>query len=163
MGKGRKSIAAEIKEKLGSFNVHPGRRKKDAPKADGNLPKMPDDFDEHEARKWGEMCDTLRANGILSSDLTEILTAYCTAYGGWMRAREAVKKLGIVMVSKEDGEITLKRNPFSVELHKYRDDMNRLLPEFGLTPASRQKVTATDMAEVDEDPFAKIMARMGRG
>ena len=159
MGKGRKSIAAEIKEKLGSFDAHPGRRNTKAPKADGNRPKMPADFDTHEKQKWDEMCATLEANGILSSDLTEILTAYCTAFGGWMRARQAVQKLGLVLIDGTD----IKRNPFSVELHKYRDDMNRLLPEFGLTPASRQKVSPKESGEAEESPFKKIMDRMGRG
>jgi P27 family predicted phage terminase small subunit len=163
MTRGRKAIPQEIKERSGAFVKHPERRNKNAPKADGLRPEMPPDFDDHESQKWDQMCEILSAKGILSSDLVEILTAYCTAYGGWMRAREAVKKLGIVLVSKKGGEADVKRNPFSVELHKYRDDMNRLLPEFGLTPASRQKVAMIAPTEVADDPFAAIMARMGRG
>jgi P27 family predicted phage terminase small subunit len=164
MPKGRKRIAPEIHEANGSFRVHPERRNKDAPKSDGKRPVMPVDFDNHEAKKWEELCSILEGNRVMSSDLIEILVAYCTAYGGWMRAREAVRKTGIVLVQKmADGTTDVKRNPFSVELHKYRDEMNKLLPELGLTPASRSKVSAIDADDNKDDPFASIMERMGRG
>jgi P27 family predicted phage terminase small subunit len=68
-----------------------------------------------------------------------------------------------VLVQKTKDGTDIKRNPFSVELHKYRDEMNKLLPELGLTPASRSKVSANDPDDGKDDPFASIMARMGRG
>jgi P27 family predicted phage terminase small subunit len=164
MPKGRKRIAPEIHEARGSFRVHPERRNKSAPKSDGQRPTMPADFDHHETKKWEELCAILEGNRLMSTDLIEILVAYCTAYGGWMRAREAVRKTGIVLVQKNAvGGTDIKRNPFSVELHKYRDEMNKLLPELGLTPASRSKVSANDPDDAADDPFASIMARMGRG
>ncbi len=164
MPKGRKRIAPEIHEANGSFRVHPERRNKSAPKSDGQRPTMPADFDNHETKKWEELCAILEGNRLMSTDLIEILVAYCTAYGGWMRAREAVRKTGIVLVQKtKDGGTDIKRNPFSVELHKYREEMNKLLPELGLTPASRSKVSANDPDDDKDDPFASIMERMGRG
>jgi P27 family predicted phage terminase small subunit len=92
----------------------------------------------------------MKRNGICSSDLREIMIAYCTAYGGWMLARKAVLKTGIVLVQKTDDGIDAKRNPFSVELHKYREEMNRLLPELGLTPSARARMVATLPPEEDE-------------
>ena len=165
MTQGRKRLAPEVHEAKGTFNVHPERRNKRAPKSDNARPKMPDDFDEHEKKKWGQLCKILEKNRVMSTDLVEILTAYCTAYGGWMRARDAVRKTGIVIIEKTpDGKIKdIKRNPFSVELHKYRDQMNKLLPELGLTPASRSRVSSTDPGDSEDNPFAEIMARMGRG
>ena len=163
MARGRKPLAPEVHEAKGTFNVHPERRNKRAPKSDNARPEIPDDFDEHETKKWGQLCKILEKNRVMSTDLIEILTAYCTAYGGWMRARDAVRKTGIVLVQKTAAGTEIKRNPFSVELHKYRDQMNKLLPELGLTPASRGKVSATDSDDGKEDPFAKIMERMGRG
>jgi phage terminase small subunit len=47
-------------------------------------------------------------------------------------------------------------------MHKFRDQLNKLLPEFGLTPASRQKLTSMKLDDKKEDPFAKIMARMAQ-
>jgi P27 family predicted phage terminase small subunit len=164
MTRGRKRIAQEVHEASGAFRVHPERRNKKATKPDGKRPVMPEDFDAHETTKWDQLCKILEDNRVMSKDLIEILVAYCTAYGGWMRAREAIRKTGIVLVQKmPDNTTEIKRNPFSVELHKYREEMNKLLPELGLTPASRSKVSATDPDDNKDDPFAKIMARMGRG
>lgn len=81
-----------------------------------------------------------------------------------MKARESIKKTGLVLIQKTENGTEVKRNPFCVELHKYRDQMNKLLPELGLTPASRGKVSALDLGDDKaEDPFIKIMERMGRG
>ena len=159
MARGRKKIAAEVHKQRGTYNVHPERQNKAAPVADGMTPEMPEYFGEHEARKWGELCADLRQNGVLSRDTREILIAYCTAYAGWMKAREMIKTTGIVLVSKnKKGETTVMRNPISVELHKYRDEMNRLLPEFGLTPASRQRLVALKK-EDEENPFSELLSR----
>jgi len=163
MTKGRKRLAPEIHEANGTYRIHPERRNKQAPTVDNERPVMPDDFDEHEQKKWEQLCKILEKNRVMSTDLIEIITAYCTAYGGWMRARDAVRKTGIVLVQKTSEGTEIKRNPFSVELHKYRDQMNKLLPELGLTPASRGKVSSTELDDKEDDPFKKIMDRMGRG
>lgn len=163
--KGRKAISDELKQASGYYRVHPERKNRDAPKANGQEPEMPDYFGEHEASKWVELCCDLRTNGVLSSDNREILIAYCTAYSGWMRCRELIKTTGVVIVTKDkDGKAQVSRNPISVELHKYREEMNRLLPELGLTPASRQKLKSLKLDDAKtDDPFGSLMERMGRG
>lgn len=165
MTRGRKPLAAEHKEATGAYRIHPERRNKDAPKADGDQPEMPLDFGPHESQKWGELCKDLKKNGVLSSDNREILIAYCTAYAGWMRCRELIRKTDVVIITKDkNGKSGIGRNPVSVELHKYREEMNRLLPELGLTPASRQKLTSLKLDDDKaDDPFAGLMERMGRG
>jgi P27 family predicted phage terminase small subunit len=157
MTKGRKKTAPEILKLSGSYIKNPQRENKAAPKADGEEPEMPDYFSEDEKFKWGQLLEDMKRNGICSSDLREIMIAYCTAYGGWMLARKAVLKTGIVLVQKTDDGIDAKRNPFSVELHKYREEMNRLLPELGLTPSARAKMVANVPPE--EDEFAQWLAR----
>lgn len=159
---GRPRIAQEIHERNGSYAINPNRQNKQAPKADGKEPEMPEYFGEDECRKWIELVEDLRRNGILSRDTREILIAYCTAYGGWMKARRAVEQSGLVLASRdEDGNPSFKRNPFCVELHKYRDEMNGLLTEFGLTPASRQRCVS--FAEQESDPFHEWLAGAGSG
>jgi P27 family predicted phage terminase small subunit len=59
--------------------------------------------------------------------------------------------------------VQISRNTYVTEMSKFRDQMNRLLPELGLTPASRQKLTSITPDDAADDPFASIMARMGRG
>lgn len=159
--KGRPRIAPEVMEARGSYKAHPERRNEAAPKANGNEPQMPDYFTEDEQWKWIELVEDLQQMGILSTDTRELMIAYCTAYGGWMKARKAVETTGVVLVQKNDnGKTVIKRNPFSAELHKYRDEMNRLLPEFGLTPSSRGKLISLKAVE-EADPFGILSARYG--
>lgn len=157
MARGRKPTAPEILKMQGSFVKHPERENKLAPVANGQEPEMPSYFNEDEKQKWAELLIDMRKNGILSSDLREIMTAYCSAYGGWMNARRMVEKTGIVLVRKGEDGALIKRNPFSVELHKYREEMNRLLPELGLTPSARSRMVA--QIPDDEDPLTEWLRR----
>jgi P27 family predicted phage terminase small subunit len=164
MARGRKPLAAEVKHATGAFRKNPKRQNKAAPKADGLSPEMPDWFGEVETQKWNELSADLKTNGVLSSDTREILIAYCTAYAKWMNARQKVEETGLAIegVDKE-GNLTITKNSYVGEMHKFREQLNKLLPELGLTPASRQKLTSLKLDDKKEDPFAKIMARMGRG
>jgi P27 family predicted phage terminase small subunit len=164
MGKGRKPIAAEIKRATGAYSKNPQRENKSAPTADGNDPDMPDWFEGLEREKWSELVSDLRRNGVISSDTREILIAYCTAYRYWREARIKVATTGLAIEGfDKQGNVQITRNTYVTEMSKFRDQMNRLLPELGLTPASRQKLTAITADDEKENPFASIMARMGRG
>jgi len=164
MGKGRKPIAAEIKRATGAYSKNPQRENKSAPTADGNDPDMPDWFEGLEREKWAELVSDLRRNGVISSDTREILIAYCTAYRYWREARIKVATTGLAIEGfDKQGNVQITRNTYVTEMSKFRDQMNRLLPELGLTPASRQKLTAITADDEKENPFASIMARMGRG
>lgn len=150
MARGRRKTSQEVLRIQGSFLKHPERENKLAPVANGKEPDMPSYFNEDEKQKWAELLEDMRGNGIVSSDLREIMIAYCSAYGGWMKSRRMVERLGVVLVTKTDSGTDVKRNPFSVELHKYRDEMNRLLPELGLTPSARSKMVANLPPKEDE-------------
>jgi P27 family predicted phage terminase small subunit len=164
MGKGRKPISAEIKELTGAYRKNPQRKNDAAPTADGSEPEMPEWFGELETEKWLELCDDLGRLGVLSSDNREILVAYCTAYARWREAREKVNETGLaVWEIDKDGNSKLKKNPYVAEEQKYREHMNRLLPEFGLTPASRQKLKSLKTDDDKDDSFSMLMERMGRG
>jgi P27 family predicted phage terminase small subunit len=110
------------------------------------------------------MVGDLSRNGVLSSDTREMLVSYCTIFAKWMEARQKVEETGLAIEGVDKlGQLVITRNPYVAEMHKFREQLNKLLPEFGLTPASRQKLTSLKLDDNKDDPFAKIMARMGRG
>jgi P27 family predicted phage terminase small subunit len=164
MARGRKPLAAEVKHATGAFRKNPKRQNKQAPKADGQYPDIPDWFGDVETQKWNELITDLGNYGVLSSDTREVLVAYCTTYAKWIEAREKVADTGLAIEGfDKDGNRTITRNAYVSEMNKFREQLNKLLPELGLTPASRQKLTSLKLDDKKEDPFAKIMARMGRG
>lgn len=164
MVRGRKSIAPEIKQATGAYKKNPQRKNKSAPLADGQPPEMPEWFGDLEKEKWNDLVKDLTNNGVIATDTREILIAYCTAYAHWMEAREHVKETGLAIVGiDKSGNTQIMRNTYVTEMSKFRDQMNRLLPELGLTPASRQKLTSLKLEDDKDDPFASILERMGRG
>ena len=164
MARGRKPLAAEIKKATGAYAKNPQRENKSAPTADGEPPVMPRWFGALEKSKWSELVKDLSKNGVISTDTREILIAYCTAYAHWIEAREKVKETGLAIEGiDKGGNVQITRNTYVTEMSKFRDQMNRLLPELGLTPASRQKLTSLKVEDDKDDPFASIMERMGRG
>ena len=121
---------------------------------------MPDYLDEHGQEKWAEIIEDLSNMKVISSECRELMIAYCEAYSGWRRCLELVRRLGPVLTPRDaNGKITIQKNPVSVELHKYRTQMNKLLPEFGLTPSSRTRLVAFKGTQ-ESDPFVLLLERM---
>jgi P27 family predicted phage terminase small subunit len=164
MARGRKPIADEIKRATGAYKKDPQRENKSAPVADGKSPSIPSWFGKYEKAKWKELVADLTRNGVISTDTREILIAYCTAYAHWMEARAKVAETGLALEGiDKGGNVQITRNTYVTEMSKFRDQMNKLLPELGLTPASRQKLSSLKLEDDKDDPFASIMERMGRG
>ncbi len=114
--------------------------------------------------KWREVTADLKRNGVLSTDIRELLVAYCTTFAKWTEAKTKVKETGLAIESVDKyGNQVISRNPYVAEMHRFRDQLNRLLPEFGLTPSSRQKLKSMNLDDTKDNAFAKIMERMGRG
>ena len=164
MTRGRKPLAQEVKEASGAFRKDPQRKNAAAPKADGKSPVAPRKLCRVAKAKWDEMIGDLKGNGVLSSDTRELLVSYCTTFAKWMEAKKKVEETGLAIEGFDKlGNQTIRRNPYVTEMHKFREQLNKMLPELGLTPASRQKLKSTNLEEKQDDPFAAIMARMGRG
>lgn len=119
---------------------------------------MPDYFNDDETLKWLQLIADFRANGILSLDNREILIRYCTAYSGWIAARRAYEDSGLVIY---DDKGNAKRNPAVSEMHKFAEQMVKLLPEMGLTPASRQRLVS--FAQPEADPYAQWLEGVPKG
>ena len=52
-----------------------------------------------------------------------------------------------------------KRHPAGTDMHKHREAMNKLIPEFGLTPASRGKLVSMNPKQ-DDNPFGGLLAKL---
>lgn len=152
----RPRLAPEIHKLQGTYSHDPQRENKNAPKANGKCPSPPDYFDDDELTKWHELVDDLSTMGIMSSDCREQMIAYCTAYSGYMKCRRLIAKDGMTIKSLREGS---KRNPVMTDLHKFLEQMNRLRPEFGLTPASRSKLVSMKPDE-EENPMDHLVARL---
>lgn len=155
-GQGRKRKPTAAKVRNGSAAKDPGRINKLEPAALSDEPTCPDHLDDVGRATWHRTCDVMRRMGYLSASYQDALDIYAETYSNYRQALEAVEKYGQVLVSKDkNGNLLVRRNPFSVELHKYHDELMKILQEFGLTPSSKTRVSGDGPKELD--PLSAIL------
>lgn len=154
---GRKPLAPEVMRQRGAYDgPNANRENKNRPKSDGVDPDRPDWFDETENQKWDEICADLQRMGVQTSENRELLVAYVSSYGGWMRVRKQIMEEGLTHTNTKGTE---SRHPLLVELHKFKATMIKLLPEFGLTPSSRGKLVS--FKDPEKTDAGDILQRLG--
>lgn len=149
MGRPRKPT--KLKELEGT--VQPCRMVPNEPDPDPEIPNPPDVFelDGPEMAEWRRITPLLFRLGLLTAiDRTE-LANYCTAYGRWYNAQEALKTQDVVFVTDKGNVI---QNPLVGISNKSMELMHKFLAEFGMTPASRARVSANPKSVKKEDPWA---------
>jgi len=98
-----------------------------------------------EARKeWRRIVKDLAALGLLTRIDRAALAAYCDAYGRWLEANLGLQKHGMLVKGRMAGEPV--RSPFLAIINQSLEQMKSFLIEFGMTPSSRSRVSATPPA-----------------
>jgi P27 family predicted phage terminase small subunit len=108
-----------------------------------------------EARdEWNRIAPELFRLGLLTQADIRTLALYCDAYGEWCDARDALfamkeddPQLFGFLVRNANGN--LAANPIVKILAHARMQMERFGLEFGLTPASRSRLTSKPLDEPD--------------
>jgi P27 family predicted phage terminase small subunit len=67
------------------------------------------------------------------------LASYCGAYALWAEATEAIQKYGTMVKSPSGYPI---QSPYVAIANRQAELMMRIASEFGLTPASRSRISA---------------------
>ena len=155
--KGRKPKPIEVKMAEGAHLKNPQRFRDKKPKASEHEPVMPSDLTPQAAKEWERIEQLMRAAGMWSATYQTTIELYCETYASYLHAREQVRKSGIAIIQEDkDGNVQVKRNPFSVELHKYKQETLQLLTELGMTPSSRGRVSAKPEDKGD-DPLLGLV------
>ena len=100
---------------------------------------------------WRKLVKPLMALNLLTALDLVALESYCDAYDVWMLTRREFKRNGSRLTVETMGGP--KQNPLLVIIRNARDDMRKLSAEFGLSPASRSRVTGTTQSD---DKSAKL-------
>ncbi len=75
-----------------------------------------------------------------------MLALYCQAYGRWVEAEEEAAVHGLVVKTKSG---MLIQNPYLGIANRAAKQTQELLVEFGMSPSSRTRVSATPPRDVD--------------
>ena len=119
MTRGRKPKAREIQLAEGRHEKNPKRYNTEIPETSVDEPVLPEHLDEVAQREWHRMEGLFRAANMWSSTYQASLEMYCETYSNYRRALELVRVSGQALRKQlSDGTWEIKRNPYSVELHK---------------------------------------------
>lgn len=151
MGAGRPVKPTALKELAGNPG---GRPLNDAePKPRTTKPKMPSHLGEKAQREWRRVVREVSAMKILTSADADALALYCQTYQRWVEASEKIDEEGMV-VTTDNGYPVM--SPYITIVNQCIKTMQRLLTEFGMTPASRSRIRVPEKQNDDEfDAFLR--------
>lgn len=145
--KGRKPTPAAVK----TARKNPGHRPiKPEVKAKPGRPTCPRLISGPAKTEWTRICGEMEAMGTLATADRAAIAMYCQAWGRWLTAEEKVKELGEIVAAPKTK--TPMQNPWLAVANKAREQMAKILPELGLTPASRTRIHIAAPKAAAEQP-----------
>jgi P27 family predicted phage terminase small subunit len=139
---------------LKKLQGNPGKRKlnKNEPAQVLGEPLMPLGLSAEAQEEWRGIVPLLLKMGLLTEADGKALAAYCSCYAQWMLAEKEIAQYGITLRT----ESGYKVNPAVRVRSDALCQMKSFLIEFGLTPASRSKLSFSNASD-NVDPFEAFL------
>jgi P27 family predicted phage terminase small subunit len=136
MMRGRRPKPTRLKVLTGN----PGKRalNPNEPRPEPEIPECPVELGPVAKREWDRLVGELSALRILTQLDRAALAAYCGAYALWAEATEQIQKHGTLVKSPSGYPI---QSPYVAIANRQSEITMRIASEFGLTPASRSRVS----------------------
>jgi len=135
--RGRRPKPTRLKVLTGN----PGKRplNEDEPRPEAAIPECPPELSPLARKEWDRLVGELSSLRMLTNLDRAALAAYCGAYALWAEATEAIQKYGAMIKSPQGFPI---QSPYLAIANRQAEIMMRIASEFGLTPASRGRISA---------------------
>jgi len=139
-----------LKQLAGNPGKRPLNIAEPQPRADaGYCPRwLPDEA----KRAWRIVAPELRRLGLLTVVDALQLAAYCMAYARWRQANELLEEEGLTFTTDKG---YVQQRPEVAIAGKALAEMRALAQEFGMTPASRSRISLP--GEQTEDPLVAFL------
>jgi P27 family predicted phage terminase small subunit len=144
--RGRKPTPSAIRELEGNPQHRPMNPHE--PRPQSAIPPCPKHIKGEARKEWNRITKALDAIGVISKLDRATLATYCTAWQRWVEAEEQLKKHGPVVKSPSGFPI---QNPYLAICNKAIEQLTKLSAEFGLTPSSRTRISATAPKSAGDD------------
>ena len=156
--RGRRPVPTRMKLLTGN----PGKRPLNAnePQPKPEIPECPPQLGPVAREEWDRLTTHLASLRMITALDRTALATYCSAYGLWAEAIEAVQKYGTMVKSPTGYPI---QSPYVSIANRQAEIMMRIASEFGFTPASRSRISMPGppdsqtslfdfVPETDDDP-----------
>lgn len=169
---GRKAKPTSVKKMAGN----PGKRKlpKDEPLPEkvtaAAVTEAPEWWPEEAKREWRRVTPQLTKLGLLTLIDFAALEGYCLSYARAIEAEIKLSAEGLTIESHSEKQTatvmsittTIKKNPAATVAHEAWARVRAFASEFGLTPASRPKLTGAIVGKPDSPATSKILAFLAK-
>lgn len=138
---------------------NPGHRPlpKNKPILAGCLPDPPDHLNPLARQHWREVLDSLGPDRGLCQEDVDLLALYCDFYARWVKARESIDGMGLVVKSPDGKPVT---NPFIAIADQCASQMKNLLGELTMTPAARRRLRLFQDSQLSREDLSRISIRV---
>ncbi len=140
----------ELKQRDG--DIHKERWNLNAPQPEKGIPTCPKHLTGAAKTEWKRIVPELDKIGLLTQIDRSALAAYCEAYREWKEACELMEGKSL-LIRTEAGNII--QNPLVGIKHKAAEHMHKFLTEFGMTPASRTRISVNPKGK-EVDPMEQL-------
>jgi P27 family predicted phage terminase small subunit len=126
----------------------PGKRpiNRREPQPGVRIPKCPAHLDQRAREEWRKLIPILKRMRVLSEADGMTLANLCQTYSTLVRAQEKLNEMGILYKAPSG---YIMQSPLLSVVNQCVDTITKLSREFGLTPASRSRLSARDEPAAD--------------
>lgn len=131
----------------GNLSKRPINKKEPKPRA--AAPTPPSFLKKEALEEWNRLAPELEGMGLLTIVDGTALAAYCQVYHRWLQAERKINREGMVLNAKSRYS---QAHPAMAIAQKSLQLMKAFAAEFGLTPASRTRISVSQKPE-STDPM----------
>lgn len=137
---------------------NPGKRRVNErePRPNQAVPKCPRWLDATARRAWRELGAVLDEMRVITLADAMALELLCTAYADYRAASAAIARHGMTYACETEFSTIIRIRPEVLQAANAWRRVKVMLQEFGLTPASRSKVSADT---IPDDPLEEFLQR----
>jgi len=141
---------------LRTLRGNPGKRPLPAnePHPRPGVGRPPAFLDVEARREWNRIGRRLERLGLLTEIDGRMLAVYCVAYSRWVSAEDKIREFGMITLSP-DRRFPMP-SPYLPIANKAMEQMQRAMMEFGMSPASRTKVSTATVPSEEDEKFARL-------
>lgn len=128
----------------------PGHRplNRNEPKPAAVAPKMPPHLDEAGKKEWRRLVPILKRMRVLTEADGLALANLCQAYSTMVKAQQKLNEAGLLYKSPSG---YVMQSPLLGVVNSSADAVNKMLREFGMTPAARSRISAQPESDEDDE------------
>lgn len=106
----------------------------------------PEYLDENGLKGWNELVGMLKEMKVLADQDKYLLELYGQLYSDYRRHLTYARNFWIVKIREQnEGIENFDKCPVNSDMHRFRDQMIKILIECGLTPSARQSLKVEDI------------------